>query len=127
MTKFTVKPLLVDTVEVPMVIKTIDEISFADGHIESILITTRTVSMVFCSWEAKRYNITFNECFYVKSDCSYIECGGLSIEKSYEKLIKLIEDYDSETEIPQIYIFYDSWNNKEILVLVADNVDIIER
>jgi hypothetical protein len=106
--------------------KTLDEISFADGYMESILITATTVKMKFRSWEEHHYNITFNECYYIKCDCYYIECGGLSITKSHEKLIQLIGDYDLEADIPQIYTFYDSWDDKEILVLVADNVDIIE-
>ena len=107
----------------------IEQISFHDGHIEWIQLDALYAEVAFQAWNMQQYSLLFQDCYYMHSlNCANVTIDRLSIIDAYEEIMPFVadlpEDMFSTDRPPKLYRFYDTWNDKAVLTIVAAKVEV---
>jgi len=103
---------------------------FADGNIKSILLDKSDVKVLFRSWDDTKCHIIFEDSFYLRNnDVLHREVDGVTIErvrkgvsKTWDEILELYEGYDP----PYMITFFEAWESKPVLEVVAMSVEIVD-
>lgn len=116
-----------------MELKSLKGYSFADGMITEIKINYENISVEFTQWNDNKITLLFSNCRrLIDYNCISSDIEELKITEESEliNIVKqeIIDDGGSEDEIKnmQHFMFIGSWNDRVLLEVIADQVNIIQ-
>ncbi len=112
----------------------LEDLSNNESIIKGISCNDDILCLEILSWNGKRINVVFHNLYGIKANMAInAEIGDiksvLSTPFSLEIKNDILSGDGSESEYASLQkiVFYDSWGERCILEVVAENVEIIER